>query len=143
MGNSTVAIIGRPNVGKSTLFNRLLSQERAMVHPEPGTTRDRLTGTFRRGREGWTLVDTGGIVAGERSLLAEQIQRQVERAIHESQLILFVVDLQSGLLPQDERVAELLRRASRPVLLVANKADRSRLQGASFEFYRLGLGDPC
>ena len=142
MNSSVVAIVGRPNVGKSTLFNRLLSRGEALTDPQPGTTRDRLIATLHLGKKYWTLVDTGGIVRGEKSVLASQIQRQVKRAIEEAGLLLFVVDLKEGLVPQDEEIADLLRRSNRPILLIANKADNKRLTADSFEFYRLGFGDP-
>jgi len=137
-----VSIVGRPNVGKSSLFNQLLARQKALVGPEPGTTRDRLTATLSEGSRRWTLVDTGGVVEGEKRGLAAQIQRQVKRAIEESGLILFVVDVKEGLVPQDEKIADLLRRSGRPVLLVANKADQKGKEAEAFEFYRLGFGAP-
>ena len=143
MHDAVVAIVGRPNVGKSTLFNRLLGHRKALTDPSPATTRDRLTGTFRQGRDCWTVVDTGGVVQGDKSQLASHIQGQVQKAIQKAHLILFVVDLTQGLVPQDERVADLLRKSHRPILLVANKADKLDSASAAFEFYRLGFGDPC
>ena len=142
MGEAVVAIIGRPNVGKSTLFNRLLGRRKALTDPTPATTRDRLTGTFGQGKACWTLVDTGGVVQGDKTPLASRIQRQVQKAVEDSSLLLFVVDIQQGLVPQDELVADLLRRSHRPILLVANKADQKEAASGAFEFYRLGFGDP-
>jgi GTP-binding protein len=136
-----VAIVGRPNVGKSTLFNALTRTRDALVADIPGVTRDRQYGISRVGRSPCLLVDTGGLVAQ-----AEGIDyltaRQVHHAIEESQLVLFVVSARDGLMGEDEEIAALLRRASRPVLLVANKVDGMDEDTALADFARLGMGDP-
>ncbi|MGH7676385.1 MAG: GTPase, partial [Gemmatimonadales bacterium] len=119
----TVAIVGRPNVGKSTLFNRLLGRREAIVDERPGVTRDRHFGTVDwNGRRFW-LVDTGGLVPGAGDSLDRAVRDQVEQAIAESDLLLFVVDVQAGVQPADLEIAPRLRKAGRPVLVVANKAD--------------------
>ncbi len=138
-----VALVGRPNVGKSTLFNRLIGEHRAVVHELPGTTRDRLYGTTEwRGRE-FTVVDTGGIglETGEGDLLRD-VRLQAEEAIRQADVIVLVLDAQSGITPADEDVADRLRRADKPLVAVANKAESRRRQWDASEFYRLGLGDP-
>lgn len=136
-----VAIVGRPNVGKSALFNRLVGGRRAIVEDVPGITRDRLYGTASwRGRE-FAVVDTGGLVSSATAHLVEQVQQQAERAIEEADVVLFMVDARSGLLPEDREIAERLRRSRRPILVVVNKADDPQQTGA-YEFYELGLGDP-
>src|SRR5437867_13059042 len=136
-----VAVVGRPNVGKSTLFNRLVGERVAIVEDEPGTTRDRLYATAEwRGRE-FTLVDTGGLddATGE---IETAVRKQAEAAIAEADVVVFVVDAQSGILPVEHDVADLLRRSRKPVLLVANKADSWRGEAQAAEFYELGLGEP-
>jgi GTP-binding protein len=138
-----VALVGRPNVGKSTLFNRLIGEYRAVVHDQPGTTRDRLYGTVEwRGRT-FTLVDTGGIglETGAGDLLSD-VRAQAEEAMHEADVIVLVVDAASGLTAADESVAEYLRRSPKPVILAANKTESVKRQYDASEFYVLGLGDP-
>ncbi len=138
----TVAIVGRPNVGKSALFNRFLSRRVAIVEDTPGVTRDRLQAPCEwRGRE-FTLVDTGGLVSGRGAPLATQVRRQAEQAITEAQVVLFVVDAIEGLVHQDEEIAELLRESRHPILLVANKADSAARTLDAYEFHALGLGEP-
>lgn len=136
-----VAVVGRPNVGKSTLFNRLVGERRAVVEASPGVTRDRLYAEVTWGRKQFTLIDTGGLEAGAvPDDIGRQVQDQVARAIQEADLLLCVVDSQAGVLPGDAQVADSLRRSGRPILLVANKVDDfSRWSPA--EFYQLGLGD--
>jgi GTP-binding protein len=136
-----VAIVGRPNVGKSTLFNALTRTRDALVADIPGVTRDRQYGISRVGRSPCLLVDTGGLVSQAEGIdyLAA---RQVHHAIEESQLVLFVVSARDGLMAEDEEIAALLRRASRPVLLVANKVDGMDEDTALADFARLGMGDP-
>jgi len=137
-----VAIVGRQNVGKSTLLNRLAGRRIAIVEDLPGTTRDRLSASVSwLGRE-FTLVDTGGVEAKGGSSFAQDINRQVKTAIKEADLILFLVDAGEGLMPADQDVADMLRPAKERVLLVANKADNNRLEMAAPEFARLGLGSP-
>jgi len=137
-----VAIIGRPNVGKSALFNRLVGRRTAIVEDTPGVTRDRLYGTaVWRGRE-FTVVDTGGMVWPAQAPVQEQVRRQAEQAVEEADVILFVVDARAGIVPEDRDVAERLRVSRRPVLVVANKVDDPTHGGGAYEFYELGLGDP-
>lgn len=141
MGN-LVAIVGRPNVGKSTLFNRLTQTRQAIVNDEAGTTRDRQYGkTEWIGRE-FSVVDTGGWVVNSDDIFEEEIRKQVVIAIDEADVILFVVDVVNGVTDLDLEVASILRRTKIPVILVANKTDNNDLQYNSAEFYSLGLGDP-
>jgi len=141
MGN-IVAIVGRPNVGKSTLFNRLTSSRRAIVNEEAGTTRDRQYGKSEwEGRE-FSVIDTGGLVVNSNDVFEEEIKRHVMLAIEEADVILFLVDVQSGVTDLDQHVAQILRRTDKPVILVSNKTDTFELQYQSAEFYKLGLGDP-
>jgi len=142
-GAPTVAIIGRPNVGKSTLFNRLIGRRDAIVDAQPGVTRDRHFGAAEwNGRRFW-LVDTGGMVLGAEDALNRAIRTQVEMAVAESDVVLFVVDVEAGVHPADAEVASYLRKAGRPVVLVANKADRLPDDVRHLAFYELGLGgDP-
>jgi GTPase len=138
-----VAIIGRPNVGKSALFNRLLARRVAIVEDVPGLTRDRLQAPCQWGRREFTLVDTGGLVPGATEPLVAQVRRQAERAIADAHVVLFVVDASAGLTPQDQEIADLLRRRRRSVLLVANKVDTPASAAGAYEFHALGLGDPA
>jgi GTP-binding protein len=141
-GTPTVAIVGRPNVGKSTLFNRLVGRPEAIVHERPGVTRDRhFAAAEWNGRRFW-LVDTGGLVPEASDPLNRAIRTQVELAIAESDLLLFVVDVAAGVHPADLEIARLLRRALRPIILVANKADELPVDTRHLAFYELGLGDP-
>ena len=141
MGN-LVAIVGRPNVGKSTLFNRLTKTRQAIVNEQAGTTRDRQYGKSEwLGRE-FSVVDTGGWVVNSDDVFEEEIRKQVLLAVEEADVILFVVDVMNGLTDLDEQVASILRRCKKPVLLIANKTDTNELQYNAPEFYRLGLGDP-
>jgi len=141
MGN-LVAIVGRPNVGKSTLFNRLTKSRRAIVNEEAGTTRDRQYGKSEwLGRE-FSVVDTGGWVVNSDDIFEEEIRKQVLLAVDEADVILFVVDVMNGVTDLDMQVATILRRANSPVIVVANKTDNNELQYNAPEFYKLGLGDP-
>jgi GTP-binding protein len=134
-----VAVVGRPNVGKSTLFNRLIGQRLAIVEDVPGTTRDRVYGTADwNGRE-FTVVDTGGLEIDPGSHIEERVQDQARVAVDEADVILFVVDAHAGLAPLDYEVADRLRRADRPVILVINKADNPRREADGTEFYALGM----
>lgn len=142
MARSVVAIVGRPNVGKSTLFNRLVGAQVAVVHGEPGTTRDRVYGNVEWGGREFTLVDTGGIAFEGIDELQEAVTAQVELAIHEADLIVFLTDLRDGPLGPDFDVAKRLRRTDKPVLLVANKGDSARDRVNLVEFYELGLDQP-
>lgn len=141
MGN-LVAIVGRPNVGKSTLYNRLTKTRQAIVNDEAGTTRDRQYGKSEwLGRE-FSIVDTGGWVVNSDDIFEEEIRKQVLMAVEEADVILFVVDVMNGLTDLDLQVATILRRAKNPVIVVANKTDNHDLQYNAPEFYKLGLGDP-
>ena len=143
-----VAIVGRPNVGKSTLFNRLVGERRAIVEDIPGTTRDRLYGTTTWGGVEFTIVDTSGLqVAAEidKSTTVEIAQRtrdQAQSAMDEADVIIFMVDTKSGITSGDHDVADLLRRTDKPTILVANKIDNVNRKDMAVEFYELGLGDP-
>ena len=137
-----VAIVGRPNVGKSTLFNRLTKTRRAIVSDEAGTTRDRQYGKCDWNGKEFSVVDTGGWVVKSDDIFEEEIRKQVIVATEEADLLLFLVDTQNGLTDWDEDVAAILRRTKLPVLLVANKVDNNNQQYDSYEFYKLGLGEP-
>ncbi|MGP1467638.1 ribosome biogenesis GTPase Der [Prevotella koreensis] len=141
MGN-LVAIVGRPNVGKSTLFNRLTKSRRAIVSDEAGTTRDRQYGKCEWCGKEFSVVDTGGWVVNSDDIFEEQIRKQVMVATEEADLLLFLVDTDNGLTDWDEDVAKILRRTNLPVILVANKVDNSAQQFDAMEFYKLGLGEP-
>lgn len=137
-----IAIVGRPNVGKSTLFNRLTESRSAIVDETAGTTRDRQYGrTIWNGRE-FSVVDTGGWVVNSEDIFEEEINKQVELAIEQADVILFVVDSMNGVTDLDDHVAEILRKSRKPVILVANKVDSNEWLYNTPEFYSLGLGDP-
>ncbi len=139
---SLVAIVGRPNVGKSTLFNRFIRQRLAIVEDTPGITRDRLYADAEwLGRE-FTLIDTGGIEIEGTDEILTQIRKQAEIAMAEADTIIFVVDARQGITPSDREIAEILRRAQKPVVLAVNKVDTRELSQGVYEFYQLGLGDP-
>ncbi|MDR3118423.1 MAG: ribosome biogenesis GTPase Der [Mediterranea sp.] len=141
MGN-LIAIVGRPNVGKSTLFNRLTKTRQAIVNEEAGTTRDRQYGKIEwLGRE-FSIVDTGGWVVNSDDIFEEEIRKQVLLAVDEADVILFVVDVINGITDLDTQVAMVLRRSPKPVFVVANKTDNHELQYNAPEFYALGLGEP-
>jgi GTPase len=138
----TVAIVGFPNVGKSTLVNRLTTTRAAVVHETPGVTRDRKELVCEwRGRR-FLLVDTGGVDVADPSPITRSVAAQAREAVDEADLVLFLVDARAGVTPGDEEVAEILRRAHRPVLLLANKVDDPSRDDLALEFHRLGLGDP-
>ncbi len=139
---SLVAIVGRPNVGKSTLFNRLVGQRQAIVDAEAGTTRDRHYGkTDWNGRE-FSVIDTGGYSVNSEDIFEDEIRRQVLLAIEEADVILFLVEVTTGITDLDMMMAEILRRAKKRTILVCNKVDNYELIYSSHEFYALGLGDP-
>lgn len=140
--SNLVAIVGRPNVGKSTLFNRLTQTRQAIVDDQAGTTRDRQYGKCEWGGRVFSVVDTGGWVVNSDDVFEEEIRKQVKVAIDEADLILFLVDIKNGMTDLDDEVAGILRRAKTPVVLVTNKMDTFELQYAAAEFYALGLGDP-
>ncbi len=158
-----VALVGRPNVGKSTLFNRMVGRRVAIVEDLPGTTRDRLYGDAEWGGVDFVVIDTGGLgVTGSRrpgagskqspviaqtagvesGLFLDQMREQAQVAIAEADVVVFLVDAESGLTASDQEVADVLRRAQKPVILTANKADNPRRQADAVEFYALGLGEP-
>lgn len=141
MGN-LVVIVGRPNVGKSTLFNRLTETRRAIVSDEAGTTRDRQYGKVLWNGRTFSVVDTGGWVVNSDDIFEEEIHKQVMVATQEADVVLFMVDVKNGITDLDDEVANILRRAKLPIILVANKADNSADVFSSAEFYRLGLGEP-
>ena len=136
-----VAIVGRPNVGKSTLFNRLTQSRRAIVSDVAGTTRDRQYGKCSWGDKEFSIVDTGGWVVNSDDIFEDAIRKQVLLAAEEADLVLFLVDVETGITDWDEDVAQILRRSNLPIILVANKVDNSGMGYAAAEFYRLGLGD--
>lgn len=141
MGN-VLAIVGRPNVGKSTLFNRLTETRHAIVAEEAGTTRDRQYGKCEWCGKEFSVVDTGGWVVNSDDIFEEEIRKQVLIAVEEADVVLFLVDVKSGITDLDEQVADILRRTKTPVILCANKTDSSEQQYGAAEFYGLGLGDP-
>ena len=138
----TVAIVGFPNVGKSTLVNRLTATRAAVVHELPGVTRDRKELVCEWRGKRFLLVDTGGVDIADRSPITRQIAEQARAAIEQADLVLFVVDAQAGITPGDEEIAEILRRSQRPVLVVASKVDTPGREELALEFHALGLGDP-
>jgi GTP-binding protein len=142
MSKPIVAIIGRQNVGKSTLLNRLAGKRIAITEDVPGTTRDRIMATVSWEETEFTLVDTGGLEPKPESTVAQQVQEQVKMAIAEADVIIFLVDVKDGLTPFDRDIADTLRQTNKPTVLVVNKADNARLEAEAVEFYELGLGEP-
>jgi GTP-binding protein len=138
----TVAVVGFPNVGKSTLVNRLSATREAVVFETPGVTRDRKEVVCEWTGKRFILVDTGGVDIADPSPLIKEVAEQARRAVEEADLVLFVTDARTGVTPGDEEIAAILRRAKKPVLVVANKVDDPQGEGAALEFHRLGLGDP-
>ena len=136
-----VAIVGRPNVGKSTLFNRLVGERRAIVGDEPGITRDRIYGKVEWAGKQFSLIDTGGIVPDDDAVIPANILKQAGMAIDDSQLLVWVVDARAGITQLDEELAALLRSTGKPVLIAANKTDSSKQESESTEFYRFGFDD--
>ncbi|AXG68112.1 GTPase Der [Kordia sp. SMS9] len=139
--SNIVAIVGRPNVGKSTLFNRMIKRREAIVDSVSGVTRDRHYGKSDWNGKEFSLIDTGGYVVGSDDIFEQEIDKQVELAIDEADAILFVVDVETGVTGMDEEVANLLRRVNKPVLLVVNKVDAANRLHDATEFYSLGLGE--
>ncbi|MFM1913605.1 MAG: hypothetical protein RIR51_1448 [Bacteroidota bacterium] len=142
MSRNILAIVGRPNVGKSTLFNRLIEQKKAIIDNMSGVTRDRHYGHGQWGGKFFTLIDTGGYVHGSEDIFEEAIRDQVEIAIEEADVIVFVVDCDTGLMDLDNEFAKILRRSNKPIILAANKADTPAKDALAMEFYAMGLGDP-
>lgn len=139
--SAIVAIVGRPNVGKSTLFNRLIQRREAIVDAISGVTRDRHYGKSDWNGKEFSLIDTGGYVLGSDDVFEQEIDKQVELAIDEADAIIFMVDVETGITGMDEDVAKLLRRANKPVFLVVNKVDNAKRAEDAVEFYALGLGE--
>lgn len=142
MSNNIVAIVGRPNVGKSTFFNRIVESRTAIVDDESGVTRDRNYGKGEWNGVEFSIIDTGGYVVSSDDIFEGEIRRQVLLAIEEADVIVFVVDIESGVTDLDDAVAQMLRKVNKPVFLVANKVDNHDRIADSYEFYNLGLGDP-
>ena len=142
MRKPVVAIIGRQNVGKSTLFNRLAGKPIAIVEDLPGTTRDRIFANVSWQEKEFVLVDTGGLEPKPESVIARGVLEQAEIAIAEADIIIFLVDVRDGIVPHDQEIANKLRQVSKPILLVANKADNPKYETQAAEFYKLGLGEP-
>lgn len=139
--STIVAIVGRPNVGKSTLFNRLIKRRDAIVDAVSGVTRDRHYGKSDWNGKEFSLIDTGGYSIGSDDVFEEEIRKQVQLAIDEADMIVFVVDVEDGITPMDEEVANLLRQVNKPLFMAVNKVDNAMRVGNAVEFYNLGLGD--
>jgi len=139
--NNIVAIVGRPNVGKSTFFNRLIQRREAIVDSVSGVTRDRNYGKSEWNGKEFSVIDTGGYIKGSDDIFEAEIRRQVELAIDEADVIIFLVDVEEGITPMDAEVAKLLRKVTKPVLVAVNKVDNSMREKDAVEFYNLGLGE--
>ncbi|MEG0163549.1 MAG: ribosome biogenesis GTPase Der, partial [Mucinivorans sp.] len=139
---SIVAIVGRPNVGKSTLFNRLVGRRQAITDATEGTTRDRHYGSTDWNGRDFTIIDTGGYTVNSDDIFEREIVRQVDMAIAEADVIIFLVDVETGITDLDQKMAAILRRQGKPVVLMVNKVDNNKRQADAFEFYSLGLGEP-
>ena len=138
----TVAIIGRPNVGKSTLFNRLVGKKLALVDDQPGVTRDRRAGEAKLGDLHFTIIDTAGLEEGGVESLIGRMRSQTEAAIEEADAIFFVMDARVGVTPEDRHFAALARRAGKPLIVIANKAEGRAGEAGAYDAFTLGLGDP-
>ncbi|MFD0992609.1 ribosome biogenesis GTPase Der [Tenacibaculum geojense] len=139
--SSIVAIVGRPNVGKSTLFNRLIKRREAIVDSVSGVTRDRHYGKSEWNGKEFSVIDTGGYTVGSDDIFEEEIRKQVQLAIEESDIIVFVVDVEQGITPMDDAVAKILRQVNKPIFIAVNKVDNAMRAADAVEFYSLGLGD--
>ena len=142
MSKPIVAIVGRQNVGKSTLLNRLAGKRIAIVADMPGTTRDRVFADISWQDTSFTLVDTGGLEVQPSSAISLGVKEQVQAAIAEADVIIFLVDSEAGILPSDLEIAQMLRRSSKPIILAANKSDNPKRESEAVEFYEMGLGEP-
>ena len=143
MSKPIVAVVGRPNVGKSTLFNRLAGERISIVQDTPGVTRDRIYADCEWLDRKFTLIDTGGMEIGSEEIIQRQIIQQAQIAIETADVILFVTDVKTGVTEDDQKVANMLRRTKKPVVLAVNKVDSvKRDTMAIYEFYELGIGDP-
>ena len=137
-----VAIVGRPNVGKSTLFNKIVGKRIAIVEDTPGVTRDRIYADADWLNYKFTLIDTGGIEPESEDIIAKQMRRQAELAIETANVIVFIVDGRAGITAADEEVADMLRRCKKPIVLVVNKVDHPKFEDTVYDFYSLGIGTP-
>lgn len=143
MSKPIVAIVGRPNVGKSTLFNALAGQQISIVKDTPGVTRDRIYADVEWLRYNFTMIDTGGIEPDSKDIILSQMREQAQIAIDTADVIIFLVDVKQGLVDSDSKVADMLRRSGKPVVLVVNKVDDfNKMMPDVYEFYNLGIGDP-
>lgn len=142
MAKPIVAIVGRPNVGKSTLFNKMAGKRISIIEDQPGVTRDRIYTEVEWLNKSFTLVDTGGIEPASEDIILQQMKRQAELAIETANVILFMVDAQEGITSTDQEVANMLRKTKKQVLLVCNKVDTSKYKDMIYEFYNLGIGEP-
>ncbi|HOR86677.1 MAG TPA: 50S ribosome-binding GTPase, partial [Bacillota bacterium] len=142
MAKSIVAIVGRPNVGKSTLFNKIAGKRISIVEDYPGVTRDRIYAEVEWLDNTFTLVDTGGIEPYSEDVLLKQMKQQAEVAIDTAEVIVFLTDGQEGITPSDQEVADMLRRTRKKVILAVNKIDAPKYNDNIYEFYNLGLGEP-
>ena len=142
MARPLVAIVGRPNVGKSTFFNQMAGRRIAIVEDTPGVTRDRVYADCEWQNHKFTLIDTGGIDPQSDDPLLSQMRRQAEIAVETCDVILFFVDGRQGLTADDENVADMLRKSGKPVMVVVNKIDNVRMMDEIYDFYQLGMGDP-
>ncbi len=142
MTKPIVAVVGRPNVGKSTLFNRLIGERLAIIEDIPGTTRDRVYGDISWGEHELTLIDTGGLEPRPASDLRQKVKYQAEVAIEEADVVIFMVDVLDGVTIPDSEVAEALRRSQKPIILAVNKADNDQRRAQAFQFHELGIGEP-
>ncbi|MBL4930797.1 ribosome biogenesis GTPase Der [Clostridium paridis] len=142
MGKPIVAIVGRPNVGKSTLFNRLAGKRISIVQDTPGVTRDRVYAEAEWLTHNFTMIDTGGIEPENENIIVKQMRRQAQIAIETADVIVFIVDGKEGLTGADKEVAQMLRKSKKPIVLVVNKVDSLKEEDNAWEFYNLGIGDP-
>lgn len=142
MSKPIVAIVGRPNVGKSTLFNKISGKRISIVEDTPGVTRDRIFAEAEWTGISFSLIDTGGIEPYAEDIILKQMKRQAEMAIETADVIIFVVDAQEGITPTDEEVADILRKADKSVVLACNKVDAPKYKDNIYEFFNLGIGEP-
>lgn len=138
----SICIVGRPNVGKSTLFNRIIGERKAVVHESSPTTRDRVEALYEKDNKAFRLIDTGGFLRSAADNISSLVKRHVEEAISEADILLFVCDVETGVMPQDEELLPILRGCNKKVFLVVNKVDNKRREEEVYDFYRLGLGMP-